>query len=314
MNTKRSLLSIIMINRNTPKVTLDALESIEKSYPKEVKSGIYEVSLVDNGSRDNSPQILKEYAKKTTIKKFHLTLNPVGLGFSRGNNIGLKKTDGEYVLFLNNDTLVNDKVLPYMISFLKNHPDAGAATCKVLLRNGNIDDACHRGFPTPWNAFCHFSGLAKLFPKTRLFGGYNMTYVKDMNKTHEIDALAGAFMIMPRTTGEKVGWWDEDFFLYGEDIDFCYRIKQKGMKIYYVPEVSILHLKGTTMGIRKESQDITPAQIADKIESQNARFDSMKIFYQKHYMDKYPRWLTRLIMWQIENMRRKNLKKYASSA
>ncbi len=141
MSTKRYLHSIVMINRNTPQVTLDALHSIEKSYPKEVKSGEYEVSLVDNGSRDNSPEILKEYATKTTIKKFHLTLNPVGLGFSRGNNIGLKKTDGEYVLFLNNDTIVNDKVLPYMISFLKEHPEAGAATCKVLLRSGNIDDA-----------------------------------------------------------------------------------------------------------------------------------------------------------------------------
>lgn len=306
----KTLLSIIMINRNAPQVTLDALESIEKSYPNEVKEGLYEVSLVDNGSRDNSQEILKNYAKKTKIKKFHLTLNPVGLGFSRGNNAGMPMTDGEYVLFLNNDTLVNDKVLPYMIDFLKKHPDAGAATCKLIMRNGNIDDASHRGFPTPWNSFCHFSGLSKVFPKTKLFGSYNMTYVNDMEKTHEIDALAGAFMIMRRSVGEKVGWWDGDFYLYGEDLDFCYRIKKAGYKIYYVPEVSTIHLKGTTMGIRKESQDITTAQLQDKIDSQNARFDSMKIFYNKHYKNKYPKLLTTLMMWQIENMRRKNLKKY----
>lgn len=303
----RSLLSIVMVNRNAKQITIDAIESIEKSYPKEVADGTYELALTDNGSRDGSQEALKEYAKKTKFKKFHLVLNAVGQGFSKGNNAALKHTDGEYVLFLNNDTIVNDKVFPYMINFLKEHPDAGATTCKVLLRNGNIDDASHRGFPTPWNAISHFSGLAKIFPKTKLFGSYGMTYVKDMESVHEIDALAGAFMIMPRTVGEKVGWWDEDFFLYGEDIDFCYRIKQAGLKIYYVPQVSILHLKGATMGIRKESQDITQAQLTDKIESQNARFNAMQIFYRKHYRDKYPKWLTGIIMWQIENMRKKNI-------
>lgn len=310
MKNKKSLLSIVMVNRNAPQVTIDALQSIEKSYPEEVANGTYEVSLVDNGSRDGSQEILKSYAKKTTIKKFHLTLNPVGLGFSRGNNAGLPQTDGEYVLFLNNDTIVNENVFPYMINFMKNHSNAGAATCKLIMRNGKIDDATHRGFPTPWNSFCHFSGLAKIFPGTKLFGSYNMTYVKDMEKTHEIDALAGAFMIMPRWVGEKVGWWDGDFFLYGEDLDFCYRIKKAGLKIYYVPEVSTIHLKGATMGIRKESQDITKAQLQDKIESQNARFDSMKIFYNKHYKNKYPKIITSIVMIQIEAMRNKNLKKY----
>ncbi|HWY79891.1 MAG TPA: glycosyltransferase family 2 protein [Candidatus Sulfotelmatobacter sp.] len=309
-NKNRSLLSIIMVNRNAKDITIQAFESIEKSYPKEIADGIYQVIIVDNGSSDKSQDAIKAYAKKTKIKKFHAVFNPIGLGFSRGNNAGLPYADGEYILFLNNDTIVNEKVLPYMISFLKEHPDAGAATCKVNLRNGGIDDASHRSFPTPWNAISHFSGLAKLFPHTKLFGSYGMTYVKDMEKTHEIDALAGAFMIMPRTTGEKVGWWDENFFLYGEDIDFCYRIKKAGMKIYYVPEVSIIHLKGTTMGIRKESQDITKASKTSKIESQNARFDSMKIFYKKHYLTKYPNWLTTLIFWQIENMRRKNVNKY----
>ncbi len=308
MKTK-SLLSIIMLNHNTKDITLQAIESIEKSYAKEVGDGTYELILVDNNSTDGSQDMFKKYIEKTGIKRFHFVCNPVNVGFSGGNNTGLKHADGKYILFLNSDTIVNGKVFPFMINFLKDHPNAGAATCKLILRSGKIDDASHRGFPTPWNAFCHFSGLAKTFPETKLFGSYNMTYVKDMNITHEIDVLAGAFMIMPRATGEKVGWWDKDFFLYGEDIDFCYRIKQAGMKIYYVPEVSIIHLKGTTLGIRKESQDITTASTAVRVKSQNARFDAMIIFYRKHYINKYPKWLTDLIMWQIENMRKKNLKK-----
>jgi GT2 family glycosyltransferase len=306
----QSLLSIVTVNLNTKDITIQAIESIEKSYPKEVADGTYEMVVVDNASTDGSQDALKAYAKRSKFKKFHLVFNPVGLGFGRGNNAGLEKVDGEYIVFLNNDTIVNEKVFPYMLKFLKEHPDCGAATCKVNLRNGGIDDASHRGFPTPWNGFCHFSGLEKIFPKSKFFAGYSMTYVEDIEKTHEIDALAGAFMIMPRTTGEKVGWWDPAFFLYGEDIDFCYRIKKAGMKIYYVPQVSIIHLKGMTMGIRKESKDFTTADKARKIESQNARFDAMKIFYKKHYMKKYPKWLTRLIFWQVENMRRKNLAKY----
>ncbi|HUD44320.1 MAG TPA: glycosyltransferase family 2 protein [Patescibacteria group bacterium] len=310
MKNSKTLLSIVMLNLNTKQITLQAIESIEKSYPKEIADGTYEIALVDNNSTDGSQDAIKEYSKKTKFKKFHVILNSENVGFSRGNNLGLDHIDGEYILFLNSDTIVNEKVFPYMINFLKTHPTCGAATCKLLLRNGEIDDATHRGFPTPWNSICHFSGLEKLFPKIKLFADYSMTYVEDMETPHEIDALAGAFMIMPKTTGEKVGWWDKDFFLYGEDIDFCYRIKQAGMKIFYVPEVSIIHLKGTSMGIRKESQDITTAQKERKIASQNARFDSMKIFYQKHYMDKYPKWLTNIIFWQIENMRKKNLAKY----
>lgn len=310
MSEEKSLLSVIILNLNTKEITQQAIESIEKSYPKEVKDGTYEVILVDNASTDGSQEVFKKFQKTTTIKKFHLVLNPENTGFSAGNNKGLEYSDGDYILFLNSDTIVNDKVFPYMINFLKEHPDAGAATCKVVLRSGKIDDASHRGFPTPWNSFCHFSGLSRIFPKTKLFGSYSMTYVKDMEKDHEIDALAGAFMIMPRTTGEKVGWWDTEFFVYGEDLDFCYRIKQAGMKVYYVPEVEILHLKGTTLGIRKESKDISTADKERKIKSQIARFNAMKIFYKKHYTDRYPKFLTRLVFLQIEIMRWINIRKY----
>jgi hypothetical protein len=160
--------------------------------------------------------------------------------------------------------------------------------------NGQIDDASHRGFPTPWNAFVHFSGLAKIFGKTKLFGGYNLGF-KNFSETHEIDALAGAFMVVRREAGEKVSWWDEDYFFYGEDLDFCYMLQQKGWKIYYVPEFSVLHYKGVSGGLKKVSKDITTADSETKKRATKARFDAMRIFYKKHYEDKYPLFITRLV-------------------
>ena len=121
-----SLLSIVTVNLNTKDITIQAIESIEKSYPKEVADGTYEMVVVDNASTDGSQDALKAYAKHSKFKKFHLVFNPVGLGFGRGNNAGLEKVDGEYIVFLNNDTIVNEKVFPYMIKFLKEHPDCGA--------------------------------------------------------------------------------------------------------------------------------------------------------------------------------------------
>ncbi len=114
-----------------------------------------------------------------------------------------------------------------------------------------------------------------------------MTYL-DFNKTHEIDALAGSFLLISRELGNKLKWWDEDYFFYGEDIDFCYRIKQAGFKIYFVPEYKALHYKGMSSGIKKVSQDATKASNETKIWATNQRFKAMEIFYKKHYKKKYP--------------------------
>lgn len=181
-----------------------------------------------------------------------------------------------------------------MVNFMDQSPKIGASTCKVVLTNGKIDDASHRGFPTPWNALTHFSGLAKLFGNLKHFGGYNLKHL-DFSKSHEIDALAGAFMIVRRKAGEEVGWWDEDYFFYGEDLDFCYMLKQKGWQIYYVPDFSVLHYKGVSGGLKKVSKDMTTADNETKKRATKARFNAMRIFYKKHYEDKYPWILTRLV-------------------
>jgi GT2 family glycosyltransferase len=304
-------LSIIILNYNTKQITLDAIKSIEKNYLQEVKSGIFEVIVCDNGSSDESVEAFKEYKKQTSIKTFHIIENKANLGFGAGNNKGVPFAKGEYVLFLNSDTITYPKTLTYMIDFMDNHPEAGGASCKLINKDGALDFNCHRGFPTPWNAFCYFSGLQRIFPHSRIFAGYTQGW-KDLSSTHEVDAVEGAFLLVPREVGEKVGWWDEDYFFYGEDLQFCYDIKQHGYKIYYIGEVSIMHIGGATSGIKKKSQNITTANIETKRKVQGWRFEAMKIFYKKNYSNKYPSILTWAVTKGIDYLYQKNLPKLSS--
>lgn len=282
-------LSIVIVSYNTKDFLIKCIQSIEETG----KDFTYEVIVVDNASNDTSQELVKE-----KFKDVILIANKENLGFSKANNIGIRKTNGRYVLFLNADTIVYPITLKTMIDFMDKNEDAGASTCKLQMPNGKIDDASHRGFPTPWNSFCHFSGLSKIFTKVKLFGGYNLSYL-DFSKTHEIDALAGAFMMVRKVAGKKVSWWDEDYFFYGEDLDFCYMLKQKGWKIYYVPEVSILHYKGVTGGIKKHSQDFSTADKNTKKKATYERFRAMRLFYKKHYEKKYPWIVTRLVYFGI---------------
>lgn len=278
-------LSIVIVSYNTKDILKKCLESIENTS----KNFTYEIVVVDNASADGSSEMVK-----TNFKDVILFANKENLGFSKANNLGVKKTKGRYVLFLNSDTEVYSGTLETMIEFMDSNKEAGAATCKVEMLGGKIDDASHRGFPTPWNALNHFSGISKLLGNTKLFGGYNLGYM-DLSKVHEIDALAGAFMLVRRTAGEQVSWWDEDYFFYGEDLDFCYMLKQKGWKIYYVPSVSILHYKGVSGGIKKHSREISTADETTKVKATSERFRAMRLFYKKHYEQKYPWIITRLV-------------------
>lgn len=299
-------LSIIILNYNTKDITLDAIMSVEKNYPKEVSSGDYEIIVTDNASTDGSVQAFKAHKKTSKIKTYHIIDNGGNIGFSAGNNKGVPYAKGKYVLFLNPDTIVYPQTLTYLVDFMENHPNAGAASCKLVNKDGAIDFNCHRGFPTPWNSFCYFSGLERIFPKSRLFSGYTQGW-KGFKGTHEVDAIEGAFMLMPRTVGEKVGWWDEDYFFYGEDLQFCYDIRKLGLAIYYVGEVKIMHIGGAASGIKKKTQNLTTANIETKRMLQNARFDAMKIFYKKNYRKTYPQWLQSIVLAGVELLRRKTL-------
>lgn len=285
---KKIDLSIIIVTFNSQSTILVCLESIIKT----VKKNTFEVIISDNSPNNETEKVVKDFMKGKDFIKF--IYNNANLGFSKGNNVGIKKAIGKYVLFLNPDTKVYEKTIDGMMDFMKNHTDCGASTCFMELPDGTLDDSSHRGFPTPWNSFSYFSGLSKVFPKNKLFGGYNLTYL-DASKTHEIDALAGSFMLVPYEVGEKLKWWDEDYFFYGEDIDFCYRLKKAGYKIYFVSEFRALHLKGISSGIKDVSKKVSKASLETKKWATNHRFSAMEIFYNKHYKRKYPSFVTNVV-------------------
>lgn len=299
-------LSIIILTYNTKDLTLDAIRSVEKNYSKEVLSGQFEMIVCDNESTDDSVDAFRAYKKTSKIKSFHIVENAGNIGFSAGNNKGVPFAKGKYILFLNPDTLVYPRTITYMLEFMEKHPDGGAASCKLINKDGEIDFNCHRGFPTPWNAFCYFSGFQRMFPKSRIFAGYTQGW-KDFSTNHEVDAIEGACMLIPRSIGEKVQWWDEDYFFYGEDLQLCYDIRKLGYKIYYLGEVEIMHIGGAASGIKKKTQNLTTANSETKRKLQKARFEAMRIFYKKNYQKIYPGFVQWLMFKAIDMKEKKVL-------
>ncbi|MBB6698270.1 glycosyltransferase family 2 protein [Clostridium algidicarnis] len=257
-------LSIIIVNYNTPKLTIDAINSVIKT----TKDLIYEIIVLDNGSSDNSISEITD----TFLDKIIFIDNKFNLGFSKANNIGMSIAKGDYILLLNSDTVVKENTIDDSLSYIKQNKDIGALGCKILLKNGTLDKACKRGFPTPWNSLAYMLKLDKAF-KNKKFGGYNLTYL-NQDEINEVDCLMGAYMIVPREVIEKVGMLDETFFMYGEDIDWCYRIKSHGFKIVYYPKVEILHYKKASSA-KKRTKTIYEFNRA------------MIVFYNKHYKSKY---------------------------
>lgn len=266
-------LSIIILSYNVKKLLLDCLASIPKHLD-------WEILVPDNGSTDGSLQAVKQ--------AFSTGGN---LGFAAGNNVGIKKSTGEFILLLNPDTIVYPNTIETVLKYVESHPDVGAATCRVELPGGSLDYSCHRGFPTPWGAFLHFVGLRRWSPYTAQ---------KIPNSIHEIDALTGAFALIRRSAGDQVGWLDEDYFWNGEDIDFCYKLKEAGWKVMYIPDVKITHYKGS-------SAKATPETC--KKWALNST-EVMALFYKKHLAAKYPfffNWLVYLGIWGMKQLRSKTI-------
>lgn len=283
------ILSIIIVTYNSQRVLKQCLTSLEKYNSDQIRNQEYEVMVVDNASYDDTVKMVRR-----NFPTVQIIQNRENLGFGAANNQGVAKTRGNYVCFLNPDTSVEGDTLAKMVEFIASQPRVGIATCRVVLPSGELDDACHRGFPTPWRALTHFMGLGKILPKSSLLNGYHLGY-QNMDKIHEIDACAGAFLLIRRQVGAEVGWYDTDYFWYGEDLDLCYRVKQTGYQIMFVPYVSITHQKGAASGIKKHSRHLAKIDPETKRRITLARFDVMRIFYEKHYAAKYPRWLTALV-------------------
>lgn len=288
--TKSPDLSIVILNYNSGQYLKNCLVSI---YQSDIKNDQIEIIVVDNASSDNSLKLAQN--TPPIIKTKYLSLK-TNLGFSAGNNRGLKIShpSSRYVLFLNPDTIVNPDTLFGMIQYLDKNPSIHATTCYVKLALTNqLQPECHRGFPTPGNAFWHFFGfgLPKFFPKSKIFNGYFQSY-KDFSQPHQIDCCVGAFLMIRKRVGESLGWWNEKYFFYGEDLDFCYQLQKHHYKLFFNPEYQITHFQGISSGL-KTTPSAATRQI--KIKSALASTNAMRIFYRENLMSSYPRPLHWLI-------------------
>lgn len=282
--SNKSDLTIVILNYNSIEFLKKCLASIKKSKLNDIK---VKTIVVDNASSDNSVAILKK-----DYPEIPLITSDVNKGFAGGNNLAIKRIEGRYVLFLNPDTILEPDTLFTVYKYMEEHPEVGVSSCRLELLDGSLDYSCHRGFPTPINALFYFSGLAQLFPKVKLFTGYTQGWKRDDPNPHEVDAISGAFFFVRKGAGQEVGWWDEDYFWYGEDLEFSYRLKEKGWKIMFIPQVKTFHYKGVTSGIQKHTKKISKASKETKKRSARASTTAMRIFYKKHYTNKYPKIVT----------------------
>lgn len=303
VNKKDPDLSVIILNYNVKELLINCLESIFKNKSKEDK---WQIIVVDNASSDGSVEAVRERWKIATPRRggarnddniVELVENRENLGFAAGNNVGVKKAKAPVVLFLNPDTIIVDQAIQKSYEFLMSNPDIGALTCRVELPDGKLDYSCHRGFPTPWNSFCYFSGLAKLFPLSSLVAGYTATYL-DIRTTHEIDCCTGAFLMVRKIAGQQINFWDEDYFWNGEDIEFCFSLKEKGWKIYFYPEVKIIHYKGSSSGLWSSGAGNVGKD--KRLKAAIHGVSAMRIFYKKHYYKAYPPLIRDLILGGIK--------------
>ncbi len=265
-------LSVIIVNYNVKHFLEQCLHSVFKA----IQDIDAEVFVVDNNSVDGSPQMVKK--KFPDVK---LIVNKENHGFSRANNQGIKKASGEYILLLNPDTVVEEDSFSKIIEYTDRHPDVGGLGVKMIDGKGNFLPESKRGLPTPEVAFYKIFSLSRLFPKSKRFGKYHLSYL-DKNKIHEVDILSGAFMWLRKEALDKTGLLDEDFFMYGEDIDLSYRIQQAGYKNVYFPETTIIHYKGEST----KKGSINYVRIFYK---------AMIIFAQKHFTQKRARLYANLI-------------------
>ncbi len=268
-------LSIIILSFNVK----DKLKACLDSIPSHSD---WKIILPDNGSVDGSVEMVRKYFPQIKIIE-----NNSNLGYAKANNLAIKESSGKFVLLLNPDTIIYPQTIETVLAYMESHLEVGAATCRVELPDGSLDYSCHRGFPTPWSALLHFLGLKR-------WSSYTAQSIP--NTIHEIDALTGAFALINRSAGEQVGWFDEDYFFNGEDIDLCYKLKEKGWKIMFIPEVKITHFKGSS----------SKATIHTRQKWALDSTEVMALFYRKHLAQKYPffvNWIVYLGIWVIEKLR-----------
>lgn len=290
---KKARLSVVILSYNTKELLRNCLLSL-KRLQNEVS---LKVIVVDNASRDGSClMVSKEFPFVKLVR------NKKNLGFAKGNNRSRKYVKSKYVLFLNSDTILSRGCLRETLGYLERHKDVGALTCKILLPSGDLDKDTRRSFVTPWVGFTHLIlRLDRVFPKSKFFSRYWYGYIPE-DKVHEVDVIQGAFFLTRKKILDDLGWFDEDYFLDGEDIDLCWRIKERGWKIIYYPKVSILHFKGASKG-KVASPRNREVSLREKLKFRMSGVDSMEIFYKKRLWDKYPILVNYLVLLGIKTLK-----------
>ena len=257
-------LSVIIVSYNVKSFLQHCINSVHKA-----AQGLnVEIFVVDNNSIDGTDEMVKR-----CFSDVHFIGNKENLGFGKANNQALKLSKGKYVLFLNPDTLVEENTFKAFLGFMDKNPKVGMAGPKILNSDGTLQLACRRSFPSPAVALPKLLGLSSLFPNSKIFGKYNLTYL-DPDKSYSVDAISGSFMFCRGELIREMGGFDEDFFMYGEDLDLCRRIQLKEYLVYYLPETTIIHHKG-------ESSKSAP------FDSLLAFYKAMDIFFRKHFSSLY---------------------------
>lgn len=260
------LLSVVIVNYNVKYFLEQCLCSVRKAIGEMTMvtgERNVEVWVIDNNSTDGSIEyLLPRFPFVQFIK------NTINLGFSRANNQGLQKANGKYILFLNPDTILPEDAFTKCIAFMESTADAGALGVQMIDGTGQYLKESKRGFPSLWVSFCKMSGLTRGFPSSKLFGRYYMGHLSNQ-AVNKVDILSGAFMMIKKDLLNKTGGFDEQFFMYGEDIDLSYRLQQTGHNNYYFPECAIIHFKGEST--RKDSKYVRQF------------YKAMVLFVQKHF-------------------------------
>lgn len=295
MNQKK--LSIILVSYNSwqwVEKCLASFQNIVGWVPQEKKSPL-EVILVDNASQDDV--LTKVAAQFPWVHTIALDENR---GFSAGNNAGIQQATAPVIMLLNTDTeFPPDTDLLSLLEVFEEQKDVAVITPKVVFPDGELDHASHRGFPTPWNALMYFSGVAKRFPRWKFVAGYQQSW-KSLDVAHEIEACSGAAMLVRKKAIDEVGLLDESYFMYAEDIDWCYRFHQEKWKIWYDPRVEIIHHKyksGMGKAVAWETKEKTIT----------AFYDTMKQYWRKFYMNRYPALVMIFVFAMIELLKYRKL-------
>lgn len=272
-------LSVILVNWKTKDITRDALVSIFK----ETQSIDFEVIVVDNNSQDGSVEMIQaEFPQVVLIE------NADNKGFGKANNQGLKIAQGDYIMFLNTDVVVLDGALNKLVDYLDTHSDVMMVGPRLLNKDMTFQHACRRNLPNPASSFFHLFGLVKIFKNSKFVNDYKQ-YATSPEVTGPSQAFSGAAILFRKQVYQEIGGFDELFFMYGEDLDFCKRVFDKGWKSIYISEAKIIHFGGQSSGKRRTKSLVD-------------FYESMWLYYKKHFYSHYNA-LFNILVWLAIQLR-----------